>query len=60
MSIYDDETKIYPDLNPSALQEPQSYWLNKLSEIEAYFLNKTEVREEVAKKRNNLIQSQAS
>ena len=33
MSIYDNETKIYPDLNTSAPQEPQSYRLNKLSEI---------------------------
>ena len=27
MSIYDNETKIYPDLNPSAPQEPQTYQL---------------------------------
>ena len=39
MSIYDNETKIYPDLNPTAPQKPQSYRLNKLSEIEAYFLS---------------------
>ena len=50
MSIYDNETKSYPDLNPTALQEPQSYHLNKLSEIEAYFLNEIEVREQIAKK----------
>ena len=50
MSIYDNETKIYPDLNPTAPQEPQTYQLNKLSEIEAYFLNETEVREQIAKK----------
>ena len=31
MSIYDNETKIYQDLNPTTLQEPQSYLLNKLS-----------------------------
>ena len=35
MSIYDNETKIYPVLNPAAPQEPQPYWLNKSSEIEA-------------------------
>ena len=55
MSIYDNETKIYPVLNPTAPQEPQSYWLNKSSEIEAYFLNEIEVREQNAKK-NETIQ----
>ena len=50
MSIYDNEIEIYPDLNPTAPQEPQSYRLNKLSEIEAYFLNEIEVREQTAKK----------
>ena len=50
MSIYDNETKFYPDLNPSALQEPQTYQLNKLSEIEAYFLNEINVHEQTAKK----------
>ena len=50
MSIYNNETKIYPDLNPTAPQEPQTYQLNKLPEIEAYFLNETEVREQIAKK----------
>ena len=50
MSIYDNETKIYPDLNPTAPQKPQSYRLNKLSEIEAYFLSAIEVREQIAKK----------
>ena len=70
MRIYDNETKIYPDFNPTAPQEPQSYRtartapqepqsyrLNKLSEIEAYFLNEIEVREQIAKtmKRFNTI-----
>ena len=57
MSIYDNETKIYPDLNPTAPQEPQSYRLNKLSEIEAFFLDEIEVREQIAKKmkRFNII-----
>ena len=57
MSIYDNETKIYPDLNPTAPQEPQSYRLQKLTEIEAYLLNEIEVRERIAKemKRFNTI-----
>ena len=50
MSIYDNEAKIYPDLNPAAPQEPQSYHLNKLSKIEAYCLNEIEVLEQIAKK----------
>ena len=50
MSIYDNETKTYPDLNPTAPQEPQSYRLQKLTEIEAYLLNEIEVREWIAKK----------
>ena len=50
MSVYDNETKIYPDLNYSAPQEPQSYRLKKLSEIEAYVLNEIEVRQQIAKK----------
>ena len=36
MSIYDNETKIYPDLNPTAPQETQTYRLQKLTEIEAF------------------------
>ena len=50
MSIYNNETKIYPDLNPAAPQEPQKYRLNKLSEIQAYFLNEIEFGEQIAKK----------
>ena len=53
--MYDNETKIYPDLNPSAPQEPQAYLLNKLSEIEAHFPKEIEVREQIAKK-NETIQ----
>ena len=50
MSIYDNETKIYPNLNPTAPQEPQSYWLNKLYDIEAFFFfDEVEVREQIAK-----------
>ena len=40
MSIYDNETKIYPDLNPTALEEPQTYRLKRLSEIKAFLLMK--------------------
>ena len=50
MSVYDNKTKIYPNLNPSSPQEPQSYRLNKLSEIETYFLNEIEVHKQIAKK----------
>ena len=50
MSVYENETKIYPDLNPTAPQEPQTYHLNKSSETETYFLNQIEVREQIAKK----------
>ena len=46
MSIYNNETKIYPDLNPIAPQE-QSYRLNKLSVIEEYFLNEIQVHEQI-------------
>ena len=58
MSIYDNEIKIYPDLNPTAPQEPQAYRLQKLTEIEAYLLNEIEVCERIAKKWNVSIQSQ--
>ena len=54
MSIYDNETKIYPDLNPTVPQEPQTYRLNKLSEIEAYFLNEVEAVNKLPK--NETIQ----
>ena len=53
--MYDNETKIYPDLNPTAPQEPQSYRLNKLAKIEAYFLNEIDVREGNAKKKMKLF-----
>ena len=49
MSIYDNE-KIYPDLNPVALKEPQTYCLKKLTEIEVFFLDEIEIRERIAKK----------
>ena len=51
MSVYDNEPKIYPDLKPTDPQvEPQTYRLNKLSEIEAFFLDKIEKCEQKAKK----------
>ena len=50
MGIYDNESKIYPELNPTAPQETQAYRLQKLTEIEAYLLNEIEVRERIAKK----------
>ena len=52
MSIYDNETKIDPDLNPTPPQEIQTYRLQKLTEIEGYLLNEIEVRERIAKKMN--------
>ena len=55
MSICNNETKVYPDLNPTASQEPQAYRLNKLGETEAYFLNEIEVRQQIVKK-NETIQ----
>ena len=40
MSIYDKETsKIYLDLNPTTPQEPKTYRLKKLTEIESYLLD---------------------
>ena len=52
MSIYNNETsKIYLDLNPTAPQEPQTYRLNKLSEIESFFLDEIKVRGQNAKKK---------
>ena len=50
MSIYDNETKIYLELNPAAPKEPQSYRLKKLSEIETYFLDEIDNCEQIAKK----------
>ena len=50
MSIYDDNTgKIYPDLNLTAPQDPQAYPLEKLTQIEAYLLDKVDVCERLAK-----------
>ena len=60
MSIYDNETKISPDLNSSAPEEPQVYWLKKLTEIEVFFLDEIEERRRQVKKRNDQIQPDAS
>ena len=54
MSIYDNDTKLYPDLNPSAPQEPQTCLLKKLTEIEAFFLDEIEARKREAKKKKRL------
>ena len=53
MSIYNNDTKIYLDLNPSAPQEPQIYRLKRLTEIGAFFLDEIEARGWEAKKRND-------
>ena len=46
-----NETKIYPDLNPSALQESQAYWLKKITEMEVFFLHEIEDRRQQAKRK---------
>ena len=56
MSMYGNDTKIYPDFNPSAPQDSQTCRLNKLSKIEAFFLNEFEKCEQKAKKLNNPLQ----
>ena len=41
MSIHDNEkSKIYPDLNPTASQKPQAFFLKYLTEIEVIYLMK--------------------
>ena len=50
MSIYDNETKSYPDLYPTAPQEPKIYRLKILTEIKAFFLEEIEVRERTTTK----------
>ena len=51
MSIYDNKTsKIYPDLNPTAPQERQTYCLKEWTEIEAFFLDEIESLKRLAKK----------
>ena len=56
MSIYNNETKSYPDLNPAAPQAGrQTYRLKKLLEIEACFLDEIEICEQKAKKNKRSI-----
>ena len=54
MRIYDNETKIYPDLEPTAQEELQSNRLHKLCEIETYFFDAFE-RISKKMKRFNII-----
>ena len=54
MNIYDNETKIYPDLNLSAPQEPQTCRLKKSTEIEAFFLDEIETHRRDAKKKKRI------
>ena len=54
MKWSDNKTKLYPDLNPTAPQEPQAYRLQKLTEIEIFFLDKIEVRERIVKKNETI------
>ena len=55
MSTYDNDTKIYPDLNPTAPQEPLAYRLQNLTEIERFFLDEVEVCERIAKKNKTIL-----
>ena len=41
---------MYPDLSTMAPQEPQTYRLKRLTEVEAYLFDEIEVRERMAKK----------
>ena len=52
MSIYNNETtsKIYPDINRTAPQEPQTHRLKKLTKVEAYLVDEVEVCERIGKK----------
>ena len=60
MGIYENESKIYTDLNPTVPQKPQTYRLKKLTEIEAFFLDEIKVPERLPKKRSDSKQSQVS
>ena len=51
MSACENKGKIYPDLNPTAPQEPQAHWLKKITEIEGYLLDEIEERRRQAKKK---------
>ena len=54
MSIYNNESKIYPHLNPMAPQERQVYRLKKLTKIEAYVLDEIEERRRQVKKKETI------
>ena len=52
MSIYDNESKIYSDLNPTAPQQLQTYQLKKLSaELRHFFLRKFKLVNGLPKKK---------
>ena len=52
MSLYDnDKNNVFPDLNLTGLQEPQTYHLEKVIKVEAYLLDKIEVRKRIAKRK---------
>ena len=61
MSIHDNEKgKIYPDLNPTASQKPQAFFLKYLTEIEVIYLMKLNfVKGWQKKKKKESMQSQA-
>ena len=61
MSIHDNEkSKIYPDLNPTASQKPQAFFLKYLTEIEVIYLMKLNfVKGWKKKKKKESMQSQA-
>ena len=54
MTICNNDTKIYSDLNPTAPQEPQAYRLKKLTKTEAFFFDEIEIHRREAKKKKRL------
>ena len=50
MSIYDNESKMYPYLNPTTPQGPKSYGLQNLTEIEHICLMKMKFVNRLPKK----------
>ena len=50
ISLYDNDTKNYPDLNTTAPQESQVYCLKNLGDVQTYLLDEVEIPEQVAKK----------
>ena len=56
MSTYINErSKVYLDLNPAALQEPQAYCLKILTENQAYLLDEIELCKQLAIKMKHFI-----